>query len=63
VSIVAGLVPLAGLIGHSDSGFLYPDVQQQVCGNIVLSWIVLTSAVVLATRGRLPRAAARLQEP
>ncbi len=51
ITAAAGLVAVIAVGSYADSGWFYPDVQQQVVGNILLLWLLLTS-VVLAVRTR-----------
>jgi MFS family permease len=47
----AALLAVVAVGSYADSGWFYPDVQQQVVGNILLLWLLVTS-VVLAVRAR-----------
>ena len=56
LSAVGALAAVLAVGSYADDGWFYPDVQQQVVGNILLVWLVVTS-VVLAVRVRAPEAA------
>jgi len=59
VLTAAGAVVAAVSVGsYADSGWFYPDVQQQVVGTILLVWVLITS-VLLAVRARLLKTSPR----
>ena len=43
VSLLGGLLSLLALAGHANSGYLYPDVQQQYVVNVLLLWLLVTA--------------------
>lgn len=45
VAGAAGTLP--GIVGHGESGYLYPDVQQQWVGDIVLVGVLVTAVTVV----------------
>jgi hypothetical protein len=53
-SAVGAVVAAVGVFGYAETGYLYPDVQQQWVGNALLLWAYLTGGtlVVRALRGR-----------
>jgi hypothetical protein len=42
-------VALVGVFGFAESGYLYPDVQQQWVGNVLLVWLFVTAVTLLVT--------------
>ena len=52
-SFVAAVVMLPAAFAYRSSGFLYPDVQQQLVGQIFLLWVLV--AAILVVRRPAPR--------
>jgi hypothetical protein len=53
-SAAIGVLTALAMVAFADSGFASPDVQQQLIGNALIAWLIMTAAVV-ATRRRKPR--------
>jgi hypothetical protein len=51
---VGALVAAVGVFGYAETGYLYPDVQQQWVGNALLLWADIAGVTLLvrALRGR-----------
>ena len=60
-SMAVGVVTALAIVAFEDSGFASPDVQQQLSGNVLLAWLIVTAVVVAAYR-RKP-SATRLVPP
>jgi hypothetical protein len=59
---VFGVVAALGMVSLEDSGFGSPDAQQQLGGNGLLVWLLLTAGVI-AMRGLESRAPRRVPPP
>jgi len=53
-SAAIGVLVALAMVAFEDSGFASPDVQQQLIGNALIAWLIVTAAVV-ATRRQRPR--------
>jgi hypothetical protein len=54
VSAVGAVLVLPGLVSFGDSGFLSPDVQQQVVGQVFFVWVLIAAIVLWRTKPEVP---------
>jgi len=52
VSAVGAAVAAVGVFGYAETGYLYPDVQQQWVGQTVMLWVLVTAVTLLVTGQR-----------
>ena len=43
---IGAVVAAFAVVSYADSGFFSPDVQQQVVGNVLLLWLIVTAATI-----------------
>ena len=46
VSVVGAVLVIPGAVSFRDTGFFYPDVQQQVVAQVFLLWMLIAAIVV-----------------
>jgi hypothetical protein len=52
---LAAVVAAFAMIPLADSGFFSPDLQQQIAGNILLAWLLVSAATLVVLWVRAPR--------
>jgi hypothetical protein len=56
LGLVGTVVVLPAAVSFGDTGFLYPDVQQQVVGQVFLLWLVVGGVLLMRRRWSEPTA-------